>query len=147
MPNPSPDCGDGWSFVPYIMPNGKCELLDDFDELRAGDYRKWAAFHEVLLPEFEKRGPFAVGGRYWASLGAGYFEIRFSNRGRIYCTTAPCTVVMYRVRIKRWRTWQGEDRRFCERGRADYESGEYDQEAREYLYRNLCQKRRKNGSV
>lgn len=142
MPNPPPTRGGGWSLVPYIMPNGKCEVQDDLDEMRRTEYRRYAHFQDVLRPEFESRGPFEVGGRYWTSLGDGYFEIRFSNRGRIYCTTGPKTVVMYRLRTaKRWRAWLSEDRCFCEQGRADVESGTYDQEHREYLYR----KRRNNG--
>lgn len=144
MVDPPPNEGGGWLFSPYIQPSGRCQVLDYLDGLREGDRASFAAFYEVLLPEMQVRGPFDVGGRYWTALGGGYYEIRFATRQRIYCRILGRRCVMMLVgATKRWRTWDRADQRACEQARADIESGNYDQEQREYLYRGHCQRRGK----
>jgi len=109
--------------------------------------RQYAHFQHVVRPEMEVRGPFEVNGRYWESLGQGLYEIRF-GKGRIYCSVIGLRrlIMLYRAVIKRWPKFRPEDRRFCEQCKPDAESADYDQEKREYLYRNLCQRRTANGT-
>jgi hypothetical protein len=68
------------------------------------------------------------------------------GRCRIYCSVEHARrVFMYDGVIKRWRAFDKADRQRCERGRADVASGRYDEEEREYLYHDYCQKRQTNG--
>jgi len=144
MADPPQNGGGEWQFAPYIQPSGRCQVFDFLDGLREKDYAAFAAFQDVLLPEMLARGPFEVGGRYWTALGRGYYEIRFASRQRIYCTLHGRRCVMMLIgRTKRWRTWESADQKFCEQASADIESGSYDQEQREYLYRDHCQRRGK----
>ena len=145
MPSPPPNQGGGWSFVPYITPSGKCEVLDDLDRLRGKEMKKYAQFEKVIKPAMEKYGPFEVGGGYWESVTGGLYEVRF-GRGRIYCSLRSQLIMMYRYVTKFWPKMRPTDRTFCERCRAEADSVDYegDYEKRSLLYRGICQ-RRHNG--
>jgi hypothetical protein len=111
MPSPPPASGGGWKLVPYIEANGKSQVLDWIAEMRKKDFRDYVQLRESLWPEFESRGPFAVGGRYWAALGDALYEIRFANRRRIYCSIKnPRLVMMYMGVLKMWPKFRPKDR-------------------------------------
>lgn len=133
-----------WLLLPYVAPSGRSQVLDFLDGLRESDFDRFAYFHEVLKPQFESTGPFEVGPPHWEGLGRGLFEIRWA-RCRIYCSVEPPKlVVMYLGLVKRWRRFEPNDRKICDRNRSDFLSDGYDTEKREYMYR-ARQRRRTNG--
>ena len=136
MPRPPSRCGGGWLLVPYITAKGRCPVRVFLEELKRQALAKYVQFQEVLRAELETRGPFEVGPPYWEGLGAGFYDIRWSGRCRIYCSLeGEQQIVMYIGCVKRWRTFESDDRHTCEGYRADFQSEQYDQEQREYLYR------------
>lgn len=139
-----PHCGGGWKLVPYIEENGRSQVLDFLEDVRAHDLEAYALFYESIKPEFEKRGPFEVGPPYWEGLKGGLWEISWGRR-RIYCCLQPQKRVLMLLGVfKRWRRFRDADRRICERYRADAERPDYDHEARAYRYW-VRQRRGKNG--
>jgi len=146
MPSPPPKAGGGWLFVPYIAESGKSEVQDWLTQLREDRFTDFVFFQETLRPLFVTEGPFKVGPPYWEGLGEGLYEVRF-GRCRLYCSVEDARqIVMYRGVVKRWPKFDAKDRKFCERGREDFKSQEYDQEKRGYLYRDHCQKRSQSGN-
>jgi hypothetical protein len=110
-----------------------------------GDERL-VVFHETVTPALELHGP-DIGSPYCEQLDDGFSEISW-GRCRIYCSIIdPRRFMMYVGVIKLWPRFRPRDRRLCEHGRADVESGNYDQESRQLLYLARLQKRSANGSA
>jgi hypothetical protein len=145
MPKPPPS-GGGWTLVPYVTDRGRCPIRDWLEDLRV---RKPPAYDQLMTlhrPRIEAHGPHLLGARYWVPLGDDLYEIRWSGRCRIYCSMeSRRRIMMYMGVIKRWPKFDSTDRKTCIARRADFRSSDYDQEQREYLYHDLCQKRRENG--
>ena len=138
---------DDWRLVPYIAPSGHSAVMDFLGELHRTEPKSFIKFHEIVVPRLEERGPFHVGPPMWEGLGDGLWEIRW-GRCRIYCSIEHVRrVFMYDGVIKRWRAFDKTDRQRCQQGRADVASGDYDEEEREYLYHDYCQKRQTNGTA
>ena len=126
-----------WALVLYILPTGYCPTFEFLCGLRTTHAKAYIAFREVKKPLLEEFGP-VVGMPLWRRLGDGLGEIRWRGpqRGnfRIYASPeSDRRIAMFFGADKRWRTFSIGDRRTCLAYRADFRSGDYDQEKREYL--------------
>lgn len=135
-----------WQTVPYIAPNGACDVIEYLAGVRKEDARSWLRLENIRKLMIE-RGPFAVGPPYWEGLGDGLYEVR-SEQHRIYCSVEPQRlIVMYLAVWKLWPKFLSKHRRLCEARQQDFQSAAYDQEQRELLHKAYSQRKGKNGSL
>ncbi len=119
-------------------------MLEFFSALEEADFESYSYFQETLRPLLES-DPFAVGPPIWEGLGDGLFEISW-GRHRVYCSVEnPRRILLYMGVKKFWRAFRKEHRRTCKRCRAEVLGPDYDQEARHYMYLELCKRRKQNG--
>ena len=135
-----------WTTVPYIGPNGCCDVLDYLDKLRGRKINSWQNF-ENIREKIETDGPFAVGPPYWQGVGDDLFEISWGHH-RVYCSVEhPQRVLMYLAVYKLWPKLRPGDRKKCNTRRSDVRSSAYDDEQRQLKYLAYCQRRGRNGSL
>jgi hypothetical protein len=129
--------GQRWRLVYYICPGGYCQVWEWLQDLRHTSVRDWHVFEGQRRPRLEESGVFA-GSPYWERIDDGFAEIKWKGRDRgnlrVYGSAeSERRLVLYLGREKRWSRFANKDRRLCESYRADFLSGSYDEQSREFM--------------